>query len=453
MHLACLSLAVVLTTACLGQTAVGAGQSGTASIVNRVQREDDAELKELIGIAVTNRKNVSEQERFEIVRMVTQSYAQIKLLDQQIEQIARKAESAAGPAEMRYELLLAKAELESKRMTELAHLREVMGVIPRFPFESQPVRTLNAWVTLRVIDGRVLVHDALRPLEEYWAMTRHKVIGLLSEKETLDYLGGRLKDKDSLPIRVHIYHKAETYSASVRLRDAIFALAREANAEMQTDVYLELITFEGSGESPFFLREGKIRTLFPAAVQRPDGGRRLLTTGLVDPNDVEQAILWHLTTPKGGPVQFRIEYDEASAKLAKKVADTAKAAAKRLGLTEIVEVTGVLVEPVPEAVFLGRWEAVTQGEMQTIHVLPGEVCQVTMGKGSQAIPAGANMKGRWLPTTKEIVIDIKDAGQKYYVYRGAVNAEGNLVVDRGVIFPQGRFILSGPSQTIFKKAY
>jgi hypothetical protein len=152
-------------------------------------------------------------------------------------------------------------------------------------------------------------------------------------------------------------------------------------------------------------------------------------------------------------VQFRIEYDEASAKLAKKVADTAKAAAKRLGLTEIVEVTGVLVEPVPEAVFLGRWEAVTQGEMQTIHVLPGEVCQVTMGKGSQAIPAGANMKGRWLPTTKEIVIDIKDAGQKYYVYRGAVNAEGNLVVDRGVIFPQGRFILSGPSQTIFKKAY
>ncbi len=270
--LACVGLPMVLATAGRGQTAVGADQRGTGSIVDRVQREDDPELKELIGIAVTNRKNVSEQERFEIVRMVTQSYAQIKLLDQQIEQIARKAETAAGPAEMRYELLLAKAELESKRMTELAHLREVMGVIPRFPFESQPVRTLNAWVTLQVLEGRVLVHDALRPLVEYWAMTRHKVLGLLSEKETLDYLGGRLRDKDSLPIRVHIYYKAETYSASVRLRDAIFALAREANAEMQTDVYLELITFEGSGESPFFLREGKIRTLFPAAVQRPDGG-------------------------------------------------------------------------------------------------------------------------------------------------------------------------------------
>ncbi len=151
-------------------------------------------------------------------------------------------------------------------------------------------------------------------------------------------------------------------------------------------------------------------------------------------------------------MQFRIEYDEASAKSAKMVADTARAAAKRLGLTEIVEVTGVLVEPVPEGVFLGRWEAVTQGEIKTIQVQPGEICQITMGKGSQAIPAGANIKGTWLPTTKEIVIDIKDAGPKYYVYRGVVNAEGNLVVDRGVIFPQGRFVLSGPSQTIFKKS-
>ncbi len=76
-----------------------------------------------------------------------------------------------------------------------------------------------------------------------------------------------------------------------------------------------------------------------------------------------------------------------------------------------------------------------------------------MAKGWQAIPAGANVKGTWLPTTKEIVIDIKDAGPKYYVYRGTVNAAGNLVVDRGVIYPQGHFVLSGSSQTIFKKVY
>jgi hypothetical protein len=452
--LACLSLSMVLTAVGAGQTAVGAGQSGTPSIVNRVQREDDPELKELIGIALTNRKSVSEYERrFEIVRKVTQSYAQIKLLDQQIDQIGRKMELTSGPAEMRYELLLAKAELEAKRTTELASLREVMGVIPKLPFESQPVPTLNAWVTLKVIGERVLVLDAIKGFSNYWAMERHKVTGLLSEKETLDYLGGRLKDKDSLPIRIDIYYQPETDNASARLRDAVFSLAREAKTEMRTEVRLTLANFVGSGESAFYLRAGKIRTLYPDAVQRPDGGAKLLTTGVVDPNDLEQSILWRLTTPKNVPLRFRIEYDEASAKLAKQVADTAKSVAKRVGIAELVEVTGALVEPVPETTFLCRWEAIMQGEIQTLDVQPGGICQATMGKGSQVIPAGANIRGTWLPTTNEIIVDIKDKDKNFYVYRGSVNAEGNLVIDRGVIFPQGSFHLSGPARTILKKVY
>ena len=115
-----------------------------------------------------------------------------------------------------------------------------------------------------------------------------------------------------------------------------------------------------------------------------------------------------------------------------------------------------------KAVFAGADGPITYHLSMKLRTFPGQAycllspaCwyegQITLGKGSQAIPAGANIKGTWLPTTREIVIDIKDAGQRYYVYRGAVNAEGNLVVDRGVIFPQGRFTLSGPSQTIFKK--
>ena len=48
------------------------------------------------------------------------------------------------------------------------------------------------------------------------------------------------------------------------------------------------------------------------------------------------------------PVTFRIEYDEASTKLAKQVGDTAKEIAKRLGLSDLVQVAQVLLEPVPE---------------------------------------------------------------------------------------------------------
>lgn len=451
--LACVGLPIVLTTAGMGQRALGASQTGSASILDRVQRENDPELSELIRIALMNRKDVSEQERFEIIRKVTQSYAQIKLLDQQVEQIARKAETATGPAEMRSELLLAKADLEAKRATELANLRELMGVIPRFPFESQPIPSLNAWVSLLPIDDRVLVLDALKPFSDYWALARHKVAGLLSERENLDSLRGRLRDKNTLPLRVDIYYKPETNNACLKLRDAIFSLAREANAEMRTEVRLEEINFGGSGESPFYLRGGKIRTLYAAAMRRPDGGPKLLVSGLVDPNDLEQSILWRLTTPKVVPLRFRIEHDEDSTRLARQVARTAESLAKRLGIAELVEVAAVLVDPVPETAFLGRWEALGKGYLQTIDVQTQGVCQVLMGEGSQAIKAGTTVKGTWLPTTKEILVDINDKvwAKPHYYYLGSLNENGNLVVERAEIYLQGSIQFSGVGRTIFKK--
>ena len=218
MRLACLCVPMVLATVGTCQTAVGAGQSGTASILSRVQSETDPELSDLIRIAIANQKNVAGKDTLEIVRKVTQSYAQIKLLDQQIEQITRKAESGTGPAEMRYELVLAKAELESKRTTELANLREVMGVIPRFPLEKKQVETLNTWLRLNVVDQRVYVMDALKPFLPDWAEWRAKSLGLLAEKETLDYVRSRLTDKGSLPIRIDIHETAVTVRAAEGLR-------------------------------------------------------------------------------------------------------------------------------------------------------------------------------------------------------------------------------------------
>ncbi len=441
----CVGLSAILA-------AVGAGQSSTPSVLDRVQKEDDPELTELIRAAMENR-SARPEERLEIIREVTQSYVQIKLLDQQVEQLGRKIDTTSGPSEMRYELLLAKAELESRRTAELANLREIMGIIPRFPFEPQPTATLNTWVSLLPVDERVLVLDSLKPFQDYWALERHKVAGLLCESETLDYVQARLKDKNRLPLRIDIYHKPETNNACVKLRDAILLLAREANAEMRTEVRLEPITWVGSGESTFFLRDGKIRTLYPAAVQRPDGGGKLLTSGLVDPNELEQSILWRLTTPKNVPLKFRIEYDEASTKLARQVAETTKAIAERLGIAELVEVVEARVEPVPETAFLGRWEALGKGYLQTIDIQTQGICQVIMGDRSQAIKAGASVKGTWLPTTREILLDINDwmPGKPRYYYLGSVDEEGNLIVDRAEIYLQGSLHFTGVERMIFKK--
>jgi hypothetical protein len=455
----------LLCVLCLGLSvvcgAVAAAQSKTPSILDRVQKVDDPELGDLIRLAMENRKSISKEEAFEIVRMVTQSHAQIKLLDLQIEQIGQKAEATTGPAEMRYELLLAKAELESKRTTELANLREIVGIIPKLPLAEQPIPTLNARVSLQLIGERLYVLDAQRPFSEHFPSQRWKLVGLLSEKETLDYVRGRLKNKDSLPIRFHIYYDPETKGSAEDLRNKIISVAKETSSQMDTEARLELISFTGSGKSTFFLREGKITTFHTEAVRRPDGGPKPLVSGWVDPTDLEQHILWRLTKPKNVPLTFRIEYDEASASLAKQVADTAKAVVKRLGLAELVDVEGALVEPVPETVFLGRWRATTRGDIQTIDVQPQGVCQVTMGdrfgkdKTPGAIKAGASVSGTWLLSTNEIIIDINDKSPygPNYNYRGYLEEEGNLIVDKGIIYPQGSYHVSGaPRQMILKRA-
>jgi hypothetical protein len=451
--LACVGLPLVLSTGGIGQTAVGADQSGTGSVLERVQRENDPELSELIRIALTNRKDVGEQERLEVMRKVTQCYAQIRLLDQQIEQVAQKIKATAAPAEMQSELVLAKAELEAKRATELANLRELMGVVPRFPFESQPIPTLNTWLSVLPVDERALVLDALKPFEDYWALERHKVAGLLSEKETLDYIRRRLQAGDGLPIRIDIYTKPETNSMCLRLRDAIRLLAQGAGAEMQAEVSLKPITWVGTGTSTFYVREGRIRTLYPAAVRRPDGGGKLLTSGLVAPDEIEQSILWRVTMPKNVPLTFRIEYGETSAPLARQVADTARAVAQRLGIADLVEVVGVLVEPVPETAFLGRWEALGKGCVRAIDIQTQGICEIVMGEGSRAIQAGTSVKGTWLPLMKEVLADVNDktANQPHYHYLASLNEKGNLVVDRVEVYPQGSIDVTGVGRAILKK--
>ncbi len=449
----CLGLPVVLVT-------VAMAQSQTPSILDRAQRVEDPELGDLIRMAMENRPSTNKDEVFDIVRQVTQTYAQIKLLDLQIEQIAQKAEATTGPAEMRYELLLAKAELESKRTTELANLREMVGIIPKLPLAVQPIQTLNTYVSLQMIGERLYVLDCQKPFIDFWVVQRWKLVGFLSEKETLDYLRGRLKDENNLPIRIHIYYDPDTNDAAKGLRNKIISVAKDTNSQMDTEVRLEEITFVGSGNSTFYLRQGKITTFYTHAMQRPDGGSESLVTGLVDPKDLEQHILWRLTKPKNVPLTFRIEHDQASASLARKVANTARSVVKRLGVGELADVKTARVEPAAETVFLGRWRGATRGDVQEIDVRPNGVCQVTMGdrfgkdKTPGAIKAGTTVSGRWFLATDEIVIDINDKSPHGadYVYRGYLEEEGNLIVDKGIVYPQGSFHVSGePRQMILKK--
>jgi len=448
-----LALPLVLAT-------VAMAQSQTPSILDRVQKVEDPELGDLIRMAMENRKGISNEEAFNIVRKITQSFSQIKLLDLQIEQVAHKAEATRGPAEMRYELLLAKAELESKRTTELANLREIVGIVPKLPLAEQQTQTLNAWTSLQMIGERLYVLECQKPFNDYWIVQRWKSAGFLSEKETLDYLRGRLGNENNLPMRIDVYYDTETKDATKDLRNKIISVAKETNSQMDTEVRLNPISYVGSGNSTFYLRQGKITTFYTHAMQRPDGDSEPLATGLVDPKDLEQHILWRLTKPKNVPLTFKIEHDQASSSLARQVANTARAVIKRLGISELADVETVRVEPVTETVFLGQWRGEIRGDIHEIDVRPEGICQVTMGdrfgkdKTPGAIKAGTTVPGKWLLTTNEIVIDIKDRNPhgSDYIYRGYLEEDGNLIVDKGVIYPQGSFHVSGePRQMILKR--
>ena len=451
--LAWLSLMLVVMTTGTGQAAPGTSQRGTSNLMDRLEKIDDPELAELIRTAVANHKGAGEQEIREITRRVTQSHAQILLLDLQIAEVDRKIEATPGTEEMRRQLLQTKKELEAKRRTEMGSLREATGITPRLPFGTQPTEALNARVGLQVLEQQVLVLDALKPFSSYWALARYTAVGLVSEREALDYVRGRLNDKRSLPLRIDVYYRREIADAAQRLHERIAALAREANADMQTELRLQSVDFAGSGVSTFYLREGRIRTFQPDPVRRPDGGPDLLLSGVVEVNDLEQHLLRFLLHPGNVPLTFRVEYDDASSTLARQVADTAKGVAKRVGLAELVDVTGALVEPVPETIFLGRWQAVSPGAMQMIDIQPSGACLVTMDKGTSVIKAGANVRGMWIPTTKEIIVDIKDKipNNAHYVYRASVDTQGNLLVDRGVIYMQGSFENSDPQPVVFKR--
>jgi hypothetical protein len=280
---------------------------------------------------------------------------------------------------------------------------------------------------------------------------------LQSEKEALDYVREQLKDPNNFPVRIDHCYTAEMSSAAKNLHGKVVSLIREANCQMEAEVNLELlINVGGSAESMFFLRNGTISTLHAggAPLKRPDGGSKDLGTGVVEPNDLDQHIMWRLLFPKNVPLKFRIEHDETSAKLARHTADRIRAIAKDLGISELVEVGRILVEPVPESAFLGQWQAITRGDIQTINVQPRGVCMFVQSSGSKPIRGGMSVPGTWFLTPKEIHMDIKDMGidKVYYFYRGYLDKQGNLVVDKGELHPRGIF-QPIPHPTVFKKVY
>jgi hypothetical protein len=441
---------------CAGVLLASAFVAGAAEsapdMLSRVRNVDDPELGELIRAAMESYHSRydrgNEEEMWAITRAVSESHAKIKLLDRQIEQLETRLKQIQGPEELRQEMVLAAAELESKRAIELAGLREVMGITPRYAFETRKVDDLTTWVHLVVLDQGVYVLDTLRGFSEYWANCRWGSVGVLSVQETLSYIREQLTDRRRRPLRFDLHYSPSMRGVAEDLRRKIMALAMETNSQMEVELHIEAITWTGSGEAPFFVRDGQIRTLYPVPVRRPDGfEKKTLVTGRVAPDDLAQHILWRLTKPGNVPLTFRIEYDRAGVSQAQRIASEIRRIAERLKVGGLVDVNAVLVDPIPEAVFRGRWRAVTPGEIQELEIRPESKTELLMRKWSEREAPMAKVAAPWTLATRHIFIETA----MLEMYRGEINGEGRLVLDRGQIWPQGSWHDEGGGPMVFEK--
>jgi hypothetical protein len=330
------------------------------SILERVQVIEDPELGELVRIALANLLETKEvarlyrtkgtggrefreeyQKRYDeaitreearkpqVVRAVTETYAQIKLLDTQIKEIEKKIGSAKTTDAIRSELILARAELEARRMTKLAELREIMSIVPKHAFGRKPVGTLGTWLSFDVIADSVYVFDYSRPYRKGQNHWQSEPVGLMSRKAAFGHIKDLIKEKYVLPVRVDIFRNESGIKLSEELYEELVQVFKDAKVELDAEVYLDDEIRQEDQSSEYFVREGKI-------YDHPDRMRRQQhhTEELRVFNEIKHLV----GLPKRLPRKFIIKYDTESKDLAVRMTGAIEAKAKELGVERFVEI-------------------------------------------------------------------------------------------------------------------
>ncbi len=429
----------------------GMAQGEISSVLNRAQVVDDPELGELILAVIENHSLLGEKELLERVREVTKGYAQIKLLDQQIEQIGRRAESIGGPGEVRYELLLARAELESRRTSELATLREVMGIIPRHAFGRRKVSALTTFVDLDVIGRRVYLLERSERFIGETVSDRFRAVGLMSGDEALDYVAAQMAKKERLPIRIDIHRTVDGIKLSEDLYDALIGQARQAKVQMESEIHLGPVR-EGQGEFVLTLIESVPPTI--DGVYRVGGRPTLsLVDGRpaapqeVDANHVGGFVRQWLSKPDYLPTRFRIVYPSTMQPLAEETAAAIEEVARSLGIGAFVDVAYDAVEADTEGLYLGRWRASGQSMILAIDVSAENRCQFVMADGLESTGVVTRVPGRWSLAGRQIRMT-----RSSYTYQGYISPDGDLLLCRRRINRQGNRVAGVAEEpVIFRK--
>jgi len=351
----------------LGPLAIAADSEKQGSVLERLQTIDDDELGELIRIALANLpetkarmtppyikdREEKEQLMFELrkaeetakskaIRRVTEVYSQIKLLDTQILHTEQKINSLKKNEAIQIELILARAELDARRTTKLAELREIMNIVPKHAFGRKPVTTLNSWFKLDVIDDYVYILKCLKPYSSSYypyyrtdnQYGRYRIIDpvkCMPEEDAIRYIHKLIKKQDQLPLRVDISRNAAGSKLSKQIRERIIRMVENENMQLEVEVYLEEKARSSVYTEDWFLKDGKTYNSLDRL--KDDRPIRMVRS-------FEDEVSMHLKRigSVSLPVKYKVEYDAEGKDLAFRASEALKETAKKYGITQFVEI-------------------------------------------------------------------------------------------------------------------
>jgi hypothetical protein len=232
-----------------------------ATVLERIRKVENPELAKLIRIAINNLPEqklhghtTDRQKNYEIaiakskaIRIVTEKYAQIKLLDIQIEQIENRISATGSTDSIKAELVIAKASLESERIMHIAGLREALNLVPWAPLAPKEVHELNTWLHLETLDDNtVRVLKFKKTYSKYFSQNSSDNVSLKTPEETLKYFDDIVKTGSALPIRITFGTSEKGEVATNDIQDKIQMLIYGAGVEYETDFSKAKRTLEGT---------------------------------------------------------------------------------------------------------------------------------------------------------------------------------------------------------------
>lgn len=214
-------------------TLLFAGDEST--VLERVKKIEDPDLSSLIQIA-TEKEWPKETNKAKLIQIITEQYAQIKLLDEKIKQLNKRIDEFKNPKEIEYELILAKSSLETERLTKLSQLRETLNLIPSYPFGFKDTKEINTWICLEIYDNDVRFFNFIKPFYENLTSNSDNTHAILKSEEAIKRIKTSLEQKNAYPLRISIFFVSKTKESAENLRIEIQNLIKKQNIEYEVDM-------------------------------------------------------------------------------------------------------------------------------------------------------------------------------------------------------------------------